>query len=534
MKQESSTWQNQKPARQPEHRRVHRWAQAAACTAAMLLTPASALANGGPFVIKYPGGDPAAKGVLARLDPDLKPARESRLQVVKEDLSLRFEPNRFAVGAADLGRGTPLVAVSAAYLITNPASDTVELDFGFPILRGIYMNPHAMMPMPDVQVRMEGSNDIRPVLISNSAIYGLLRRKAEEAIDRAIEADAALRQLCLAVQTAPPTERGPARLALTDYLTAKLKWTAGDATLLVEYAALRRAKAQAPAASRSSANQVAAAAPGIAVHRAGLFFGGLSDASVHAATSETAWATGPIGEQKATQWLTTLAGRLDPASANSYEAIFQAWGGDVRERSVDLATGKVRPREISRERAADASTGRPFATTESDPAIYARVDYLDANKKLTADERASWGAVLKKLPVVFTFAPMNLLHYHVAFPPNAQRTLTVSYRQYAYLDTASPQSYQIAYVVHPASLWDSFGPIHLTVIAPTGVTPVCPLPLRQLSAAPSPALNDLPGSPRVEFHSFGATLTGKTGELFVGISAEAWKNVLAPKAAAAR
>ena len=26
-------------------------------------------ANGGPFVVKYPNGDPAAKGVLARLDP---------------------------------------------------------------------------------------------------------------------------------------------------------------------------------------------------------------------------------------------------------------------------------------------------------------------------------------------------------------------------------------------------------------------------------------------------------------------------------
>ena len=47
-------------------------------------------ANGGPFVVKYPSGDPAAKGVLARLDPSLLPARETRLRVLKEDLKINF------------------------------------------------------------------------------------------------------------------------------------------------------------------------------------------------------------------------------------------------------------------------------------------------------------------------------------------------------------------------------------------------------------------------------------------------------------
>ena len=41
-----------------------------------------AFGNGGPFVVKYPSGDPAAKGVLARLDPSLKPAQETRLRVL--------------------------------------------------------------------------------------------------------------------------------------------------------------------------------------------------------------------------------------------------------------------------------------------------------------------------------------------------------------------------------------------------------------------------------------------------------------------
>ena len=53
-----------------------------------------AFGNGGPFVVKYPSGDPAAKGVLARLDPTLKPARETRLRVVKEDLTVRFGTDR--------------------------------------------------------------------------------------------------------------------------------------------------------------------------------------------------------------------------------------------------------------------------------------------------------------------------------------------------------------------------------------------------------------------------------------------------------
>ena len=43
-----------------------------------IVTAGAIFANGGPFVLKYPNGDPAAKGVLARLDPDLKPGRENR------------------------------------------------------------------------------------------------------------------------------------------------------------------------------------------------------------------------------------------------------------------------------------------------------------------------------------------------------------------------------------------------------------------------------------------------------------------------
>ena len=54
-----------------------------------------------------------------------------------------------------------------------------------------------------------------------------------------------------------------------------------------------------------------------------------------------------IGEQKATQLFAQLASRFDKDAGSAYEAIFAAWGGDVRERSIDLVTGRVRPRELT-------------------------------------------------------------------------------------------------------------------------------------------------------------------------------------------
>ena len=70
-----------------------------------------------------------------------------------------------------------------------------------------------------------------------------------------------------------------------------------------------------------------------------------------------------IGEQKATQFFAQLASRFDEKAGSDYEAIFAAWGGDVRERSIDLATGQLRPREMTPARrrspgpAGDVTTG---------------------------------------------------------------------------------------------------------------------------------------------------------------------------------
>ena len=77
-------------------------------TTLLLVLEGSVLANGGPFVIKYPKGDPAAKGVLARLDPSLKPKRETRLRVVREDLKMVFTKDR------SFGRSNSLLSLNGA------------------------------------------------------------------------------------------------------------------------------------------------------------------------------------------------------------------------------------------------------------------------------------------------------------------------------------------------------------------------------------------------------------------------------------
>ena len=513
-----------------------------------------ALGNGGPFVVKYPGGDPAAKGTVARFESDLKPGREERLRVVKEDLKIIFvrspvQPDKEPV--------VPLAAVSAKYTIQNPTDQQIEVDFGFPILRGIYLNPSSMVRSPDVEVRLNDKQYLHATVISNSMIYGLIRQQARETIEKAVAGDAGLAELVAAVRasglvrqraratidaairddaalakavaadplltvlvTADPLHNAPAaptsglreadheaaRAALAKYLKVTKKWTDADAALMVEFASCDLGN-----------NMKAQAAEGPPGRWATQFV----------------WANlGPlraIGEQKATQFFARLASCFDPKVAATYEAIFAAWGGDVRERSVDLATGQLRPREIAVDPKGSGNRENPSPgrEEESDPTVYARVDYLDPKVRITEAEKASCQAVLKHLPVIFTFAPMNLVHYHASFPPNSTQTLTVSYRQYAYKDTHEPVTYQLAYVLHPASLWKDFGPINLEIAAPQGV------PVRASVPCPSVGVEevDFPEAGnwdrtadksklRCEIHR--SALTDKTGELFVALDAAAW------------
>lgn len=238
-----------------------------------------------------------------------------------------------------------------------------------------------------------------------------------------------------------------------------------------------------------------------------------------------------IDEQKTTQLYAELAAKFDPSVKTTYEAIFSAWGGDVRERSVDLKTGEVRPREMTLEAKARADMLR--VTGAADPTIYARVDYIDPNARLTPGEKASCEAVLRNLPVVFTFAPMNLVHYSVKFPAKSTRTLTVSFRQYAYMDTHEPASYQLAYVVPPASLWKEFGPIELEVAVPEGATARASVECRELGVEERGWPEDMlrrggaNDKEKMRMAVYRGTVAEKTGEMFVAVDAEGWRKAVA-------
>ncbi len=458
-------------------------------------------ANGGPFTIKYPNGDPAAKGVLARLDPDLKPGRENRLRVIKENLKVIF-------GKDGVSRGNvtspPLVQVSAEYTIENPTDDQVEMDFGFPILRGVYINPWSMMISPAVKVWLD-KTPVQFTIISNSAIYGIIRQRACEVIDKAIAANPQLSTLIAAVRDNDGQNRSVARQEFFAHLTESMKWSERDATLLVEYASLNVANTT-------------------TIHpRDRGWLVGLADEELRKLENQYLGPLAAIGEQKATQLFAYLASRFDPQAATTYEKIFSAWGGDVRECSVDLKTGKIRPREVTV--APEAISKGSDVSITGDPTIYARVDYLDPQAPISESERTSCEVILKNLPVIFTFAPMNILHYQVKFPAKSVQMLTVSYSQYAYLDTRQPSSYQLAYVVHPASLWQQFGSINLEVAVPDGVD------FRASVACDNGGTEERGvgsyDSGKGHFSIYRAILEQKTGELYLAVDAKAWKNKVA-------
>jgi hypothetical protein len=469
-----------------------------------LLVQSLAVGNGGPFVLKYPNGDPAAKGVLARLDPDLKPGRETRLRVIKEDLKVTFGKERPFGLAGKSVDGPPLAHVSAEYTIENPTKEEIEVDFGFPILRGIYVDPLSMMPRPHVNVLLD-TKPVNTTIISNSAIYGIIRQRAREVIEKAISDDTKLNGLVTSIRNSNDKTSNTARNALSSYLVDTLMWNERDAALMVEYVSLDFGKLKSYPRDRGFTEM-----------------GLRTDKELNKLMNENLGPLAAIGEQKATQFFAQLASRFEPKVAAAYEAIFTAWGGDVRERSVDLATGKVRPREITIE--PKEINNALLIRLGSDPTIYARVDYLDPQAKISESEKASCKTNLKNLPVIFTFAPMNILYYQVKFPAKSTQRLTVIYSQYAYSDTRSPASYQLAYVLHPASLWDEFGPINLEVAVPEGIS----------FRASVPCDNDGVKKGRVDpynpyitdndtFNIYKAELKQKTGELYLAVEVNGWK-----------
>ena len=467
----------------------------------IVLITGSVFPNGGPFVIKYPGGDPAAKGVLARIGQDLKPGKETNLRVVKEELRIAFNKDPFPIQS----NNAPLVDVIAEYTIENPVQKDIEVDFGFPILRGIYTDPLSMMPKPEVNVKL-GKDTVQSTIISNSAIYGIIRQRARKIIQEGILRNEEFLTLVESVRNAEKNKKEASRNKLNSYLIDTMKWSWQDAALMVEYASLELGIPKSPPPDRLSFFMLML--PG--------------DKELNELTNANLGPLSAIGEQKATQFLARLASLLNPEESVAYEDIFNAWGGDVREQSVDLLTGKVRPREITV--ASDISEKPPqFSLAASDPTIYARVDYLDPSAKITDTDKECCKNILKNLPVIFTFAPMNILYYKVVFPADSTQTLTVSYKQYAYSDTRSPESFQVAYVVHPASFWKDFGPINLEVTVPEGV---------RFKASENAGIKE--DVVKTEFKSGGpniffGSLKSKTGEIYLAVDANQWKETVSKK-----
>ena len=137
---------------------------------------------------------------------------------------------------------------------------------------------------------------------------------------------------------------------------------------------------------------------------------------------------------------------------------------------------------------------------------------------------------------------MNLLHYEVKFSAKSAHTVTVHYRQYAFADTRDSGSYQLAYVLHPATLWKDFGPINLTLSVPKGVA-------SRASAATELAgtKKEKRGGNAVESYPDQITLSNaesyraniyrtilakpeqKRGELFVAVDKAAWDKAFVPQ-----
>ncbi len=535
--------------------RLSRWMVGVAVCLVVGPTP-STWGNGGPFLLKYPNGDPAARGNVALLDVDLKPSREERLRVIKEDLKIAVvkDPSP-AYGSTENKYTAPLAIVSAEYTIENPTTQNIEVHLGFPILRGIYEPIRGMSMAPEAHVIVNGKDGVHSNTISNSAIYGLIRSRAREVIETAVAGDPALAERVAAVRTtgtvrrhtvsairsavqrdealktavardrllsgiaawnpdALDDEHKQARLALADYLNTTRQWNARNVALMVEYASVDLG----PRDMFPRMDQ------------------GIHAWSVQSLPHQNIGALHVIGEQRVTQLLATLAGAFDPKSAAQYESIFAAWGGDVREKSVDLETGQTRPREITVD--PNVIRGNHFSDhlrAASDPTVYARVDYLDPKAQLSEALKSSCQTILKNLPVVFTFAPMNLLHFQVKFPPNATTTLKVTYRQYAYKDTHEPASYQVAYLVHPASFWKDFGPINLDVATPIGINMRASVPCQDKGTEDREVGQDVPRADKIKRQSFAihqAVLKDKTGELFVGVDAGAWDQMAGAKSVA--
>jgi hypothetical protein len=463
----------------------------------LLVTEQLVLANGGPFLIRHPTGVTGARGGLAPILADLMPGRETQLEVVKEDLGFYLQ------GEKDKA----LVDVTARYTIRNPGKDDISLDIGFPVVRGTFLpasdNKGQLYPWPTYEVTLDQTR-LSAEIIKDTDILTRIRKHSYAILEHAMGGDGVLR---------PWRERwlgqGGAR---ADRLQKEMiedlikdSWYPRDARLLANFfrAIYAESEVGAPIVPAQQARPAAqaqrpATGPGAAKVAEIPFI-----AEVSASVPYRPY-LGPlvsVGELKATQLLSHLAGLLAPDDVVSYERIFSAWGGDVREQSVDLGTGALRPRR---------NDGCPGC----DETLYARVDTFDPAVVIDPGKRQACQQIAADLPVTFTYAPMSLIRTRVTIPRASTHVLTFRYKHVPYRDTATPESYQLAYVVHPATFWSKFGPINVEARVPEGVAFRASTGLKRLATNGG-------------FDVYRGVLESKTGELLIAAAKAGWDKAVA-------
>ena len=268
----------------------------------------------------------------------------------------------------------------------------------------------------------------------------------------------------------------PAREGLRNYLTAELGWNARDAALLVEYASLDFGRQTLAPPPRPLGRAI------------------LEHERPRSSKRRTSGHSGPSANRRPRNYSpSSPRGSTSRREATTRRSSRPGAAMSASGRST-WRPAEVRPREIGLP--AGRSDRKPPARLGSRPAADGRSDRLrphrlpDPNAKLSPAEKASCEAVLKNLPVTFTFAPMNLLHYQVKFPAHGTRVVAVTYRQYAYADTQRHGQLPVGLRATPSQLWKDFGPIALKVHAPKGI-------LCRASAATGTG----PGEPRAAHHA---------------------------------
>ena len=121
---------------------------------------------------------------------------------------------------------------------------------------------------------------------------------------------------------------------------------------------------------------------------------------------------------------------------------------------------------------------------------------------------------------------MNLLYYQVKFPAHRHAHRDGQYSQYAYADTRGSGSYQLAYVLHPATLWKEFGPIHVQVELPKGVPCRASTPMVATKGCRGETSRSSSEAGIAAHQVYESTLTKpqeKSGELFVGADKTEWE-----------